>query len=352
MNGLNCKTNPYLFGHEAAEAQLIGDFERGQLAHGWIISGPRGIGKATLAYRFARMLLSGKPASALSEEDPVFLRIAAGSHADILVVEPLYDAKKDEFAREINVEQTREIAEFLSKTPGEGQWRVVIVDAIDALNTNSANAILKILEEPPTQAILLLISHNPGRLLPTIRSRCRNLSLNIPNKNDYLQVLALVHPEIDMPSAEQLGELTNYSPGITIDWYAQGAIPLYNQILELVSALPDIDHLKLHAFADKITTGQTHTQWQLFTRLLLCLLQRIVVCSSGMNISCISDKEEQCLAKMKDLFPADVWAAKWQAVCDQFSLAERLHLDYKQFIIVFFHSLPSKEEFRIGSAAA
>ena len=352
MNALTPKTNSELFGHSESEAVLMEGLRQGQLAHGWIISGPRGIGKATLAYRFARTLLSGKPPEEISPEDPVFLRVAAGSHADLLIVEPQYDAKKEEFAREINIEQAREIAGFLSLTPGEGRWRVVIIDSVDALNTNSANAILKILEEPPAHAILLLISHNPGRLLPTIRSRCRNLTLQSLQEKDFRKAIMLASPELDSSSITALGELTNYSAGLALQFQELSAITLYNQILDLLSTLPVLDHAKLHTLADKATSGQTHANWQLLTRLVLSLCERSVRHSGGVEVIPISEQERVIFGKMQQMHPPEVWAAKWQEISDQFSLAERVHLDYKQCIIVFFHSLTSREEFRIGSVAA
>ncbi|NBX04404.1 MAG: AAA family ATPase [Alphaproteobacteria bacterium] len=171
------KSNPTLLGHETQLSSLWADYESGKLAHGWLISGPRGIGKATLAYHFARGLLSGE--LEMDDSNPIFQRILADSHTDFRVIEPEYDPKKEEFAREISVEQAREIAQFMRLTPGESNWRVVIVDSIDQLNVNAANAILKILEEPPAQAILMLISHNPGKLLPpSARAAGRSASIH------------------------------------------------------------------------------------------------------------------------------------------------------------------------------
>ena len=345
------KTNPKLFGHEDALAQLSNDLSRGQLAHGWIISGPQGIGKATLVYHFVRTILSGLPPLQITLEHPVFQRLAAGSHSDVLVVEPLYDAKKEEFAREINVEQTREIAQFLSLTPGEGQWRVVLVDSADALNTNSANAILKILEEPPPQTLLFLISHNPGRLLPTLRSRCRQLQLKAPNRAQFSEIMRFIKPGIENEIVNNLGELTNLSAGGALQYLELDAITIYNQILDLISLLPSLDNAKLHAFADKLTVIQTHTNWQLFTKLVLCLMRRVVLTGSG-TITPISEIEKMALQRLHSLHPPIVWATKWQEVADQFSLAERLHLDYKQLVIVFFHSLAGHDEFRLGNVAA
>ncbi|NBO18875.1 MAG: DNA polymerase III subunit delta', partial [Proteobacteria bacterium] len=147
-----------LMGHGQALSQLVEQWQGGKLAHGWLITGPKGIGKATLAYHFARALLAGEEPEFVGEGHPVFRRVAAGSHTDLLVIEPLFDPKKDEYANDISVDQARGLAQFLSLTAGESQWRVVIVDSVDALNVNGANAILKILEEPPPRSVILLIS--------------------------------------------------------------------------------------------------------------------------------------------------------------------------------------------------
>ena len=169
-----------LIGHEAAEAAMY-DAISGRVPHAWMISGPAGIGKATLAYRFARYVLSGgsgeesgpglfgdelPPSTAalnVSRDDPVFAQIAAGSHADMMVVERGYDEKRKKMRGEIVVDDVRKIGSFLRLTPSLGGWRVVILDSADEMNRNAANAVLKLLEEPPRQALIILVSHTPGR---------------------------------------------------------------------------------------------------------------------------------------------------------------------------------------------
>ncbi len=184
------RANPDLVGHESAEAALRRLFQSGRMPHAVLMTGPRGIGKATLAYRFARFVLAhganGDDVGRLAEDEGtlavpaasgVFRRVASGGHADLLSVERAYDPRRRRLRSEIVVDETREIAAFLRLTAGEGGWRVVIVDGADAMNRSAANALLKILEEPPRQALLLLVAHNPGRLLPTIRSRCRRFPM-------------------------------------------------------------------------------------------------------------------------------------------------------------------------------
>jgi DNA polymerase III subunit delta' len=339
MVEMHPKYNESLYGHEAAERQLLRDAGLGRLAHGWLISGPRGIGKATLAYRFARAMLAGTGALGMPSDHPVFKRVASGGHADLLVVEPAFDAKKGEEAREISVEQAREVAQFLSLTPGESQWRVVIIDPIDQLNTNAANAILKILEEPPPQALLLLVSHNPGALLPTIRSRCRNLRLSPLTRGDFRHVMQRLLPSLDDGRLETLGQLTDFSPGLAAMYEGQGACELYADILELM-ATPEPE--KIHAFSNALSGDQPHLRFQLFAQLALIIHARVCKAAAGANPAMCAG-EGEAVARLAAMHSAQAWAVKWQQASEQFLLAQRLHLDYKQVVITFFHSVASKE---------
>ncbi|MEQ1789145.1 MAG: DNA polymerase III subunit delta' [Rickettsiales bacterium] len=342
------RTNTKLFGHEKAEAMLLHEFLVGKLAHGLIFSGARGIGKATLAYRFARFLLSGRNDMNLPPEDPIFHRIVANSHSDLLVIELTYDHKKEEFANEISVEQSRTIAQTLSLTPAEGQWRVVIIDSANNLNNNSANAILKILEEPPPQTILMLIAHNAGKLLPTIRSRCRIISLKPLSQEDFSCAMRLVEPEIDSQELVELGVISANSVGIALELREQGAITRYNEILELFASASHIDNKRTLKFCEQIGTGKkSHGNWQLFTHITLCILERVTKRASGAYIAPTSAEEGALLDKMATIHSAEIWAEKWQEASNQFSLAKSLHLDYKQVALTFFHSLASAEEFTL-----
>jgi DNA polymerase III subunit delta' len=341
MTELTPKTNPHLFGHEAAEARWLADVESGKLAHGWIISGPKGIGKATLAYRIARMMLAGNKSAAQ--------RIATGAHADFLVIEPEFDDKKGEQKNNISVEQARGIGQFLSLTPAESAWRVVIVDSVDQLNPAGANSILKILEEPPPQALLLLISHNPGSLLPTIRSRCAMLKLAPLADADFTKTMTELYPEMGPSTLTALKIFSGGSPGLAAHYEGQGALALYDQMLDVL-ALPALDTLKAHAFADQFAGGGAHAQFKLFSELALSLFARVCKSASGLNQEAVPN-EGTVLTKLAALHSPVVWAAKWQQAQEQFSLAVARHLDYKQVVIVFFHSIANPEPFSLGAAA-
>src|SRR5277367_4475775 len=163
---------------ESAERAFLEALDRGKLHHAWLLTGPEGVGKATFAYRVARRLLGATPDARFgplgsAPDHPVSRQVAARSHPDLLVLER---AGEDGKARKvIPVDDARRLPEFFSKAPASAPYRVAIVDAVDDMNPNAANALLKTLEEPPERGILLLVSHAPGGLLPTIRSRCRRL---------------------------------------------------------------------------------------------------------------------------------------------------------------------------------
>ncbi|MFO0388957.1 MAG: DNA polymerase III subunit delta' [Alphaproteobacteria bacterium] len=348
MSEIHPKNSTFLFGHDDAELQLHGDAKAGRLPHGLIISGIRGIGKATLAYRLARILLTQEGVN----PEAVFSRIAAGSHTDLLVLEPEFDEKKGEYAKDINVDQAREVAKFLSLTAAESNWRVVIIDSADALNTNAANAILKILEEPPPQAILLLISHQPSLLLPTIRSRCQVIKLRPLKHEAFVEAAKYLLPDAGGGKLSAFAQLTGGAPGKALEYEEQGALAMYDEILALVESLPVLDSAALHAFADKALVEKPHEKWRLFADLALFLFERIAKQAADIGLEGVTSREVEVLEHLAKLYPPHVWANKWQQSADNFLLAQRLHLDYKQVIITFFHSISSEEGLRLGSAAA
>src|SRR5690606_16332159 len=255
-----------LIGQAEAEKQLIRAVESGRLPHAWLISGPRGIGKATLAYRFTRYLLSKakegqgnplfSPASpqetlAVSMDHPVSRQIAAGSHPDVFVLERA--AREDgRLPRDIDVASVRQLNAFLRMTSSEGGWRIAIVDSADEMNANAANALLKVLEEPPEAAVLLLVSHAPGRLLPTIRSRCRRLSLTASREEEVVSLLRGPLPEGEREPVGPPGRPGRSRNGRGLAFAGGGGGRPFGGPSGLPSTLPKIDTAKAHAFADML----------------------------------------------------------------------------------------------------
>lgn len=170
-----------LLGHQTAERIFIKSILGERLHHAWLITGVKGVGKATLAYRMARYLLGASQllndGLDFSPDDPISQRIASMGHGNVFVLRRPYDQKTKKLRSEIPVSEARALKDFLSQKPSESGWRIVIIDSMDEMNRNAENAILKSLEEPPEKTMFFLICSNPGRLLPTVRSRCVNLRL-------------------------------------------------------------------------------------------------------------------------------------------------------------------------------
>ncbi|HUX80696.1 MAG TPA: AAA family ATPase [Alphaproteobacteria bacterium] len=178
------RENLKLFGHQEQREALINAFHSKRFPHGWIVAGPFGIGKATFAFHMARYILSGRQDgnTNFAENEPFHRQIVAQSHSDVWTL-------GDEDTREIGVESIRELNGHLNQTSTTGGWRIVIIDGADKLNRSAANALLKRLEEPPPRTVFFLITSVPGRLLPTIRSRCQFLTLNPLKEEDCQDVL-------------------------------------------------------------------------------------------------------------------------------------------------------------------
>lgn len=203
---------------QAAERAFTDALSRGRLHHAWMLTGTEGVGKATFAYRAARRLLGAEPDPSRGElgarpTDPVSQLVTAQSHPDLLVLERAGEGTK--LKRNISVDQARELPEFFAMSPSRARYRVAIIDAADDLNMNAANALLKVLEEPPERGVLLLVTHAPGRLLPTIRSRCRRL--NFPNWSiEALAELVGRQAGLDHEDAHRIAAMAAGSPGAAL----------------------------------------------------------------------------------------------------------------------------------------
>ncbi len=312
------RENPDLFGHAEAEAAFAGALH-GRLHHAWLITGPEGVGKATLAYRFARRLLAqdGDPND---KANPVFRRVAAGTHADLLTVEREWDEKRKRQRTEIVVSDARDIAGFLRLTPAEGGWRVVLVDGAEHLNRNAANALLKVLEEPPARAVLLLTCAAPGRLLPTIRSRCRRLQLGRLREADMLAALAEALPDQDLPSRTSLAALADGSPGRAVALAAEGGIAIAALVDEVLRAAPRVPIIRAYEVADRL--ARSDGAYATFMDLLRDRLGRAVR-------EAARGRGDLLIAKR----PLGEWSEVWHALGRLQDETERSNLDKRHAIV-------------------
>lgn len=351
---LAARANPHLLGHEGAERELRRLEEAGRLPHAIMLSGPRGIGKATLAFRLARFLLAKSSGTtsdmfdgdadsglAIAAASGVFHRVASGGHADLLTVERGFDPRRRRLRSEIVVEDTREIAGFFRLTAAEEGWRIVIVDGAEEMNRTAANALLKTLEEPPRRALLMLVSHNPGLLLPTIRSRCRRFPLAALTGPLVVRLLGQYRPELAQAEAGALAELADGSIGRAIELADAGGLALYRSVLDLLSQIPRIDGARLHAFADKLARPEADDAYRAAEELLSQFLARMVARTARHRLAAenlIPGEGElmQRLAARADL-------ARWAALRDEidrgFASTDQLNLDRKQAMLGAFFAI-------------
>lgn len=259
-----------LFGHAEAERKLLDAYKGGRIPHAWLIGGPPGIGKATLAYRIARFVLAHpdpqapavqKTASlAVDADHPVARRIAAQAQGDLLVLERVINEDTGKLYTVIRAEDVRRAVRFFGSTAGEGGWRIAIVDAVDNLHREGANALLKVLEEPPARTLLLLVSHSPGRELPTIRSRCRRLLLRPLAAADVARAVAEASGRnADDADVQEAAAAADGSVARALGFLDGPALALRQKVLDLLAQLPDPDPRALHALGDALGGSEPHT---------------------------------------------------------------------------------------------
>ena len=257
-------------GGEAVEAVFADALARGRLHHAWLLCGPEGVGKATFAFRAARRLLGARADAAhgllgAAPEDIVCRQVAARSHPDLMVLERVGEDGKPR--KVIPVDDARKLPDFFSKAPASSPYRVAIIDSVDDMNTNAANALLKTLEEPPERGVLFLISHAPGALLPTIRSRCRRLRFSAWDDADAAEFLAErlgVNPQ----DALRLSAMAKGAPGRALELAAADAVGLDRLAHEILQRLPDVDPVPMLAVTDSFRGPEGAARFELlFERL-------------------------------------------------------------------------------------
>lgn len=339
-----------LVGHAAAESTLLNAFNSGRMPHAWLIAGPKGIGKATLAFRFARFVLAQSersggmfdgPATSLriSAENPVFARTASLGHADLLVIERAWDERGGRWRSEITVDEVRRINAFYSMTAAEGGYRICIVDAADEMNANAANALLKVLEEPPPRSLLLLVAHAPGRLLPTIRSRCRVLRMQALPNADVGSVLRSVLPARNEADLVALALLAEGSPGRAMALAEQGGLELYRGLLALLASLPQPDIVGLHGLGDQLARGGPGA-FRVFGDLIGWWLARLVrAVATGRMAGEIVPDEGAVTRRLAASRGLDQWIEVWENVSRLVARADGLSLDRKQVVLSVFSAL-------------
>ncbi|MFA5122479.1 DNA polymerase III subunit delta' [Zavarzinia sp.] len=337
-----------LVGHAEAEATLLDAARSGKLHHAWLITGPRGIGKATLAYRFARYLFAhgtggatdmfgaGPTSLFVDPEESVFRRIAASSHPDLVTLEREENPRTKALRDEIVVDQVRDLASFFAMTPAEGGFRVAVIDAIDEMNRNAANALLKLLEEPPPRSILLLVAHAPGRLLPTIRSRCRRLALRPLADEQVADIVTRLRPDVTAGEVDGLCRLADGSPGRALALQAAGGLKQYRAIGDLLAPLGRHQALDIKAvgdLADRFAGREGGDLFRLTFELIGLWLTRMVRLGVTGAIAEAVPGEAAAMQALAHSARLERWGEVWEKINALAARAEAVNLDRRQVLV-------------------
>ena len=344
------RENPDLVGHEDAEGALWTAYHGGRLGHAWLIAGQRGIGKATLAFRFARYVLANpspsaddgrRPADlALAPDQPVFRRVAGGGHADLITVERTVNPKTGRLRGEIVVGDARTLPRFFATTAAEGGWRVAVVDCLEEMNRHAANSLLKILEEPPDKSLIMLISHSPGGVLPTIRSRCRSLPLRPLDPDPLCALLAARFPELTAADNLALARLSGGSPGRAFPLAAAGGLEVYRDMVALLGSLPQIEGAALHRFCERLARDAAGDLYAATRELLLAWIARMVrEAAAGTVAEDIVPGERALMQRLCERRGLDPWVEVWDNIGRLFVQADSVNLDKKQVVMSAFTAL-------------
>ncbi len=323
------RANPALVGHDEAARTMAEAARSRRLHHAWLVAGPNGIGKATLAYRFARWMLAGQPnpppgATPLlvPDDHPVFRRVSAGAHADLFTLAPSTGEKgKKEVLR---AEEARAAVRFMAHTAAEGGWRVVVVEDLERAEREVVpNILLKTLEEPPPRTVLLLVSAQPDRLLPTIRSRCRRLDLFPLPGPEMERLLASWLPETGAADRAALARIADGCPGRALALADGEGLAMQAAVEEVLAGLPRLDPRLLHSVADKVAGQRDPAALPLF----VFLLRR------GLSAALRQAARAGAAAPWVSARPLAEWSALWDRLGRLAEDTERLNLDRKQALL-------------------
>lgn len=328
-----------VFGHDAAAAEFESALTSGRMHHAWLLVGPEGVGKATLAYRFARTVLahddgSGAPHD-VPPDDPVFRKVAGLAHPNLLLIRRSWIEKTKRYSQWIGVDEVRRLRAFLGNTAGEGDWRVVIVDRADELNQNAANALLKALEEPPPRTLFMLVSSAEGRLPVTIRSRTRVLRVSALEPAPLAEaVRAALDRDAVKANAKALDLALALSQGSVrraLELVSSKGIELYDAIIETFATLPDIDGGGLHKQAEQLSGVKDTERLELYLALLLGLIERLIrFAATGEGAL---DKERELAQRLVSEGNLAAWADAWEAISEARSEAFALNLDRNLLVL-------------------
>jgi DNA polymerase-3 subunit delta' len=327
------------YGSAEAEQAMRSAYLSGHLHQAWLITGIKGIGKATLAFRFARFVLANPDpgrveavgsSMSVDAENRAARQVAAGSHPNLLVLRRPWDDQSKRYRTQLTVDEVRRIRSFFGSTAGGDGKRVCIVDTADDLNDSAANALLKTLEEPPANGLFLLVANQPGQLLPTLRSRCRRLDLKPLPVDAIKTALGAQLPTAKTAEVNLAAELSGGSLRRAIQFIDSDGAATYRAFAALAGSLPDVDYQRVHELADTVAGRGREDAFEAFIGLVDDWLSRRVRHRPEPAGPLSAEVEAASLAS---------WAAVWEKVRESSLQAETLNLDRKQVVLQVFMAL-------------
>jgi DNA polymerase-3 subunit delta' len=337
------KESVQLIGHEGLKNELLGMIHENRLPHGILLSGAKGIGKATLAYHVARYLLqSGEGEFQLDPASSTFRQVMVGSHPDIITVTQDSD-DEDDLTKEIPAEKARALVHFFQQKPMMGKWRVAIIDSIDELNHKGANSLLKILEEPPAHCLLILITHNIAKVLPTIRSRSQLFLCNPLSLSDTENVLNALQLDISPQERAFLVAVSEGRVGYGLAILKMGGLKFYQALLTVFADLARGDMRSLVPFMDKFIINHKELgkeeAWQLGIQILQHWVATRLSKVMAQETTWANAEEAAIAQAFFHTRSFDDFARSWAVVNDLLQQSRTFNLDKKQTLVCFFSRL-------------
>lgn len=325
-----------LYGQQAAEEAFLGASAR--LHHAWLLTGPKGVGKATLAWRIARWLLAGETGTLeMERRHPVFRQLAALGSPQLFLCRRPWDEKAERLRTAITVDEVRALKTFFQLSAADGGRRVAIIDAADDLNGAAANALLKILEEPPAGAVLLLVCHRPAGLLPTLRSRCRELRCRPLEASALAHALAETGTEAAADEAAALAALAGGSVGAALALVQGEGLARYDEIISLLKGAPPLDRRRLIALGDASGGRAAAERYGLVMELVQLALGRLALSGAGAALPPVSDAEAAVMARLASCqVQGRLWAELAATLAPRIEHARAVNLDPGQVILDTF----------------
>ena len=340
-----------LFGHLKAQDEFAKAVTNKKIHHAWLLTGPKGIGKATLAWKMAHYLLSLSSNNALNSEissftrlniqqdDPISKRISALSEPKLKLLRKTWDPKTEKFRQSISIDDVRGIKQFFNLSSTDDGQRVVIIDSADDLQNASANALLKILEEPPKRTIILIISHNPNTLLPTIKSRCRKLNL-LPLNNEDLKLGLSQAIGPDDPIGDDIYALSEGSIGNAITLLNNNGIKIYSQVCDIFSDAPKMNRVNILEIISDVTKSKSDDYFKTLISMISIFIRRLAKTgASGLPEAEIGKNEFTTLKRLSpNLTQARLWSEESQDIFKTALISKNVNLDPSSIILDLFLS--------------